>query len=105
MAQSVNHFSYGKSEAQKLKDRLTSEKGKIFNTINFHPLDPDGEYWKEPSMKLVKQCVFISRQGKNTKTAIERNFVTFSVSMSTQVRHKLVTESQFMCQYGILSGS
>ncbi|HCB50753.1 MAG TPA: hypothetical protein DEP47_14860, partial [Chloroflexi bacterium] len=27
------------------------------------------------------------------------------VSVSTQLRHKLITGSQFMCQYGFLSGS
>ena len=32
-----------KSEARKLKDRLTSEKGKRFNHTGFHLLDPEGQ--------------------------------------------------------------
>lgn len=31
-----------KSEAEKLKERLAAEKGKIFKRPDFHPIDPEG---------------------------------------------------------------
>jgi hypothetical protein len=31
-----------KSEAQKLKDRLASDTGKVFRRPDFHPIDPTG---------------------------------------------------------------
>ncbi len=31
-----------KSEAEKLKERLTAEKGKRFKRPDFHPIDPEG---------------------------------------------------------------
>ncbi len=46
MSRRKNHIESGnlaaKSEAEKLKERLTAERGKRFKRLDFHPIDPEG---------------------------------------------------------------